>query len=159
MKPLVTAAILGLLAAPALAEGDPAKGEKGFSKCKSCHMVVSDAGEVIVKGGKTGPNLWGIAGRTAGTAEGFKYSDDLVAAGEAGLTWDEASFVGFTTDPRKFLRAETGDSKAKSKMSFRLKKGGEDIYAFLASHGPAPAAPEAADTDAEVAPEVEAATN
>lgn len=59
---LSAAAVLGLLAAPAFAEGDPAKGEKGFKKCKSCHMVVSDTGEAIVKGGKTGPNLWGIAG-------------------------------------------------------------------------------------------------
>ncbi|MEY8803401.1 cytochrome c family protein [Leisingera sp. XS_AS12] len=136
MRPLVTAAILGLLAAPALAAGDPDKGEKGFNKCKACHTVTSDAGEVIVKGGKTGPNLWGIAGRTAGSVEGFNYSKDLVAAGEAGLVWDEEKFVAFTADPRAFLREETGNSKAKSKMSFRLKKGGEDIYAFLASHGP-----------------------
>lgn len=138
MKPLISAAILGLLAAPAFAEGDPAKGEKGFNKCKSCHTVTSDSGDVIVKGGKTGPNLWGVAGRTAGSVEGFKYSDDLAAAGEAGLVWDEEKFIAFTADPRKFLREETGDSKAKSKMSFRLRKGGEDIYAFLASHGPAP---------------------
>lgn len=145
MKPLVTAAIIGLLAAPAFAEGDPAKGEKGFNKCKSCHSITSDSGDVIVKGGKTGPNLWGVAGRTAGSVEGFKYSDDLTAAGEAGLVWDEEKFVAFTTDPKKFLQAETGNSKAKSKMSFRLKKGGEDIYAFLASNGPAPA--EGAETE------------
>lgn len=139
MKSLLTAAMLGLLAAPALAAGDPDKGEKGFNKCKACHTVTSDAGDVIVKGGKTGPNLWGVAGRAAGSVEGFSYSGDLAAAGEAGLVWDEEKFVAFTADPRKFLREETGDSKAKSKMSFRLKKGGEDIYAFLASHGPAPA--------------------
>ncbi|MFY0310921.1 c-type cytochrome [Leisingera sp. D0M16] len=153
MKPLVTAAIFGLLAAPAFAEGDPEAGEKGFNKCKSCHTVTSDSGDVIVKGGKTGPNLWGIAGRTAGTVEGFKYSDDLAAAGEAGLVWDEEKFVAFTTDPKKFLQAETGDSKAKSKMSFRLKKGGEDIYAFLASHGPAPAEGAATEESAEAASE------
>ncbi|KIC09481.1 cytochrome C550 [Leisingera sp. ANG-M1] len=153
MKPLMTAAILGLLAAPAFAEGDPAKGEKGFNKCKSCHTVTSDAGDVIVKGGKTGPNLWGIAGRTAGTVEGFKYSNDLTAAGEAGLVWDEEKFVAFTTDPKKFLQAETGNSKAKSKMSFRLKKGGEDIFAFLAANGPAPAEEPAAEESAEAASE------
>ncbi|NSY40107.1 cytochrome c family protein [Leisingera sp. ANG59] len=148
MKPLLTAAIFGLLAAPAFAEGDPAAGEKGFNKCKSCHMVVSDAGDVIVKGGKTGPNLWGLAGRQAGTADGFNYGDDLVAAGEAGLVWDEEKFVAFAADPKKFLQAETGNAKAKSKMSFRLKKGGEDIYAFLASHGPAPAEEAAAEEGA-----------
>ncbi|MBY6057531.1 c-type cytochrome [Leisingera daeponensis] len=148
MKPLLTAAIFGLLAAPAFAEGDPEAGEKGFNKCKSCHTVTSDAGDVIVKGGKTGPNLWGLAGRQAGTADGFNYSDDLVAAGEAGLVWDEEKFVSFTADPKKFLQAETGNSKAKSKMSFRLRKGGEDIYAFLASHGPAPAEEAPADSAA-----------
>ncbi|WP_264211606.1 c-type cytochrome [Leisingera thetidis] len=153
MKPLVTAAVFGLLAAPAFAEGDPEAGEKGFNKCKSCHTITSDAGDVIVKGGKTGPNLWGLAGRTAGSLEDFNYSDDLAAAGEAGLTWDEEKFVAFTTDPKKFLQAETGNAKAKSKMSFRLKKGGEDIFAFLASHGPAPAGDAATEDSAEAVSE------
>lgn len=143
MKTVLTAAILGLLAAPAFAEGDPEKGQKGFNKCKSCHAVTSDTGEKIVKGGKTGPNLWGIVGRTAGTYEGFKYGKDLVAAGEGGLVWDEETFAAYTTDPRGFLREHLDDSKAKSKMSFKLKKGAEDIYAFLANHGPVVEAKEA----------------
>lgn len=153
MKRLVTAAFVGLLAAPAFAEGDPAKGEKGFNKCKSCHTVTSNTGDVIVKGGRTGPNLWGLAGRAAGAVDGFKYSADLLAAGEAGLVWNEESFIAFAADPKKFLQAETGNSKAKSKMSFRLKKGGEDIYAFLASHGPAPAEEPAAEEAAAEATE------
>ena len=136
MKPILTAAILGLLAAPAFAEGDAAKGEKAFNRCKSCHSIVSDTGENIVKGGKTGPNLWGVVGRTAGTYEGFKYGKDLVAAGEGGLVWDLASFEAYTHDPREFLREHLGDSKAKSKMTFKLKKGAEDIYAFLAQFSP-----------------------
>lgn len=149
MKKIVATALMGLLATPLMAEGDAAKGEKGFNKCKSCHMIVSPEGEVIVKGGKTGPNLYGVAGRTAGTAEGFKYGSDMVAAGEGGLAWDEASFVQFTMDPKKFLAETTGNAKAKSKMTFRLKKGGEDIYAFLASVAPAPAAEEATEEAAE----------
>lgn len=151
MKLLVATACLGLLAAPAFAEGDLAKGEKAFNKCKSCHSITSDAGDVIFKGGRTGPNLWGVAGRTAGTYEGFKYSKDLIAAGEGGLVWDEDKFVAFIADPRGFLKTETGNSKAKTRMSFRLKKGGEDIFAFLASHGPAPVAEGAAETEEEPA--------
>jgi cytochrome c len=147
MKHLIASAAIALLAAPAFAEGDPAKGEKAFNKCKSCHTVTTDAGEVIIKGGKTGPNLWGAPGRVAGTYEGFKYGKDLAGAGEAGLTWDEETFVGFVTDPKKFLRTQTGNSKAKSKMSFKLKKGGEDIYAFLMSVSPAPAAAEETATE------------
>jgi cytochrome c len=126
-----------LFAAPAFAEGhasgDAGKGAKSFNKCKSCHVIVSDAGETIVKGGKTGPNLYGLVGRTAGTVEGYKYGKSLVAAGEAGLVWDEEQFVAYALDPKKFLQEYLDDSKARSKMSFKLKKGGEDIYAYLAS--------------------------
>jgi len=145
MKLLVATAFVSLFAAPAFAEGDIAKGEKAFNKCKSCHSVASDAGDTIVKGGRTGPNLWGMPGRVAGSYEGFKFSKDLVAAGEGGLVWNEEKFVAFITDPKDFVRTETGNSKAKSKMSFRLKKGGEDIYAFLASVSPAPVAEETED--------------
>ena len=132
------AAILGaaLFAAPALAEGDADKGAKDFNKCRSCHMITTDAGEDIVKGGRTGPNLYGIIGRQAGTYEDFKYGDDLVAAGEAGLVWDEENFVTYVVDPRAFLRTYLDDSKAKSKMTFKLKDGGQDIYAYLISVGP-----------------------
>lgn len=122
------------------------KAKKPFNKCKSCHSIASDEGETLFKGGRTGPNLWGVAGRTAGTYEGFKYSKDVIAAGENGLVWSEEKFVAFITDPRKFLKAETGNSKAKTKMSFRLKKGGEDIYAFWASVGPAAVAEVSVDT-------------
>ncbi|NRB18710.1 MAG: c-type cytochrome [Rhodobacteraceae bacterium] len=138
MKLLAAAAFVSLLAAPAFAEGDIAKGKKSFNKCKACHSVVSGDGEAIIKGGKTGPNLWGLPGRVAGTYEGFKYGKDLVAAGEGGLAWGEETFIGYVTNPKEFLRAETGNAKAKSKMSYKLKKGGEDIFAFLASVSPAP---------------------
>lgn len=136
MKRLIATTALALLAAPAFAEGDAAKGEKGFKKCKACHMIVSDSGETIVKGGKTGPNLFGLPGRTAGSAD-FKYGADLAAVGEAGLVWDEASFVTYTTDPKAFLQDTLDSTSAKSKMSFKLKKGGEDIWAYLVSVSPA----------------------
>lgn len=127
-------------AAPAFADGhstgDAEAGMKTFNKCKSCHMIVSDAGDEIVKGGRTGPNLFGIIGRTAGSAD-FKYGKDLVAAGEAGLVWDEANLAEYVVDPREFLRTYLDDSKAKSRMTYKLKKGGEDVAAYLASVGPA----------------------
>ncbi len=130
------AAILALsFATPALAEGDAAAGEKEFNKCKSCHMIVADDGTEIVKGGKTGPNLYGVIGRTAGTAD-FRYGDDLVAAGEAGLVWDEANLAEYAKDPRAFLRTFLDDSSAKSRMAFKLRKGSEDVAAYLASVGP-----------------------
>ena len=126
---------LSALAAPAMAEGDAAAGEKAFNKCKACHMSVTDAGDQIGKGGRTGPNLYKVAGRQAGTYPDFRYGDDLVAAGEAGLVWDEANFVTYTQDPRQFLRDTLDDKSAKSKMSFKLRdeQDAADIWAYIVS--------------------------
>lgn len=116
--------------------GDIAEGETAFRKCAACHQVAVD-GEILAGKGKTGPNLYAIAGRTAGAEESFtKYSDSLVAAGEAGLVWDEEQFEAFVADPRKYLQAYLDDSKARSKMSFKLKDGADDIWAYLESLGP-----------------------
>lgn len=120
-----------VFAGPALA-GDAANGEKIFKKCKSCHTI-KNGDDVIFKGGKTGPNLYGVAGRTAGTAEGFKYGKSIVEAGEKGLVWDEESFSNFVQNPKGFLGDYLDDGGAKSKMSFKLKKGMEDVYAYLES--------------------------
>ena len=138
IRTLVAIAALSL-SAPAFADGhsagDAEAGAKLFKKCKSCHMIASDDGEVLAKGGKSGPNLYGMIGRTAGSVDGFKYSKDLVAAGEAGLIWDEVLLAEWVKDPKAFLRDTLDDPKAKSKMSFKLKKGGEDVAAYLATMG------------------------
>ena len=137
------AALLALsFAAPAFAEshasmGDAEAGEKTFAKCKSCHMIVSDDGEEIQKGGRTGPNLYGVIGRTAGAVDDYRYGDDLVAAGEAGLVWDEETLASYVADPRGYLREYLDDSSARSKMSFKLRDGSEDVAAYLASVSPA----------------------
>ena len=82
MKFLITAsAALLALSVPAFAAGDAEKGEREFNKCKACHMIESADGEAIQKGGKVGPNLWGIYQRQPGTVDGFNYGDDLVDAG------------------------------------------------------------------------------
>lgn len=123
-------------AAPAFAEGDAVAGEKEFNKCKACHMIVADDGTEIVKGGRTGPNLYGVIGRQAGVAD-FRYGDSLVAAGEAGLVWDAANLATYVADPRAFLREYLDDSKAKSNMAYKLRSGGEDVAAYLATFGAA----------------------
>lgn len=122
---LAASATLIALSVPAFAEGDAEKGEKEFRKCKACHMIASDS-EAIVKGGKTGPNLYGIIGRTAGSAEGFKYSDGLAAKAEEGLVWDEAELAAYITDPSEYLGS-------RSKMTFKLRKGADDVAAYLAT--------------------------
>lgn len=112
---------------------DPAVGEADFKKCKACHSIVADDGTEIMKGGKTGPNLYGVIGRTIGSVEGFKYGDDLVAAGADGTVWDEASLAAFITDPKGWLKEKTGNPKAKSAMSYKHRKGAEDMAAWLAT--------------------------
>lgn len=128
------------LAAPAFADGhaasgDAAAGEKAFRQCISCHVVVNDAGETLAgKKAKTGPNLYGIAGRTAGSAEDFKYSDLIMIANEKGVVFDEASFVGYVQDPTGWLRETTGD-KGRGKMTYKVRKEADavNLYAYLAS--------------------------
>ena len=124
--------IIGLGAAAPAAAADAAAGEKLFARCKACHEI-SNGDEVIQRGGKTGPNLYGVIGRPAGSVEGFRYGPDLVAAGEKGLTWTEAELAEYVADPRAFLQAYLDDKSAKSSMTFKLNKGGEDVAAYLAS--------------------------
>ncbi|WP_444452064.1 c-type cytochrome [Rhodobacter capsulatus] len=134
MKISLTAATVAalVLAAPAFA-GDPAAGEKEFNKCKTCHSIIAPDGTAIVKGAKTGPNLYGVIGRTAGTYPDFKYKDSIVALGATGFAWTEADIAVYVQDPTAFLKDKLGDKKAKSQMAFKLAKGGEDVAAYLAS--------------------------
>lgn len=122
-----------LLPCAGFSEGDPEIGAKLFNKCRSCHAVISPEGDVLEKGGRTGPNLYGVTGRKAGTVDGYRYGQSLVDAGESGLMWDQDSFIAYIADPRAFLRNVTGDQGARSKMAFRLQNGGEDVFAFLES--------------------------
>lgn len=71
-------------ASPALADGDPAAGEKTFKKCKACHVVDSDKNRV-------GPSLKGVVGRAAGAVDGYKYSKAMVDFGKGGAVWDDAT--------------------------------------------------------------------
>lgn len=134
MKISLTAATLAalVLAAPAFA-GDAAKGEKEFNKCKTCHSIIAPDGTEIVKGAKTGPNLYGVVGRTAGTYPEFKYKDSIVALGATGFAWTEEDISVYVKDPAAFLKEKLDDKKAKSGMAFKLAKGGEDVAAYLAS--------------------------
>jgi cytochrome c len=63
-------ALASLGAGTARADGDAAKGRTAFIRqCAICHTVE--------KGGpnRLGPNLFGIVGKTAGTAPGFDYTN------------------------------------------------------------------------------------
>lgn len=126
---LVSATALFAPAALADSDGDAAKGEKVFKKCQACHQVGDGAKN------KSGPVLNDVIGRTAGTFEGFKYSKSMIAAGEKGLVWDEALIAAFIENPKEFLKEYLDDSKAKSKMSVKIKKEADrkNVAAYIAT--------------------------
>jgi cytochrome c len=133
MKTFILLAVAATaMAAPAFA-GDPAAGENAFKKCKACHSVIAPDGTEIQKGGRTGPNLYGVIGRGVASDPDFKYGESIAALGATGAVWDEASLAAYVVDPAAYLKQALGDDAAKSKMSFKLASGGEDIAAYLAS--------------------------
>jgi cytochrome c len=116
------AAAMALSSATAMAAGDAAKGKKVFNKCKACHAV--KAGK-----NKVGPTMFGVVGRKAGTASGFKRYKGLKGAD---WNWDEALLDEYLTDPKKFAKARTGK---RTTMTFKLKKAGDraNVIAYLAT--------------------------
>ena len=118
---IAVAAALGAMSGGALAEGDAAKGEKVFKKCKACHTATDEKNKV-------GPHLVNIIGRKAASVDGYKYGKGIKAAAEKIGEWDEAKLMGYLENPKKFV-------DGKSKMTFRLKKEDQraDVIAYLAS--------------------------
>lgn len=151
----LTAAAMALGLSQAVAEptGDADAGAKVFAKCQTCHVVADAEGNVLAgRNSKTGPNLYGLPGRVAGTYDSFNYGESIVAMGAGGYAWDEEGFVAYVANPVGFLREKTGDKSAKSKMSFKLPKeeDARNVYAFIASLSPA--ADAAAPAEGEAAP-------
>jgi cytochrome c len=107
---------IALMAAPAFAAGDAAKGEKVFAKCKACHTT--EAGK-----NRVGPTLAGVFGRTAGTVEGFKYSD---AMKNSGVVWDDETISQYLEAPKGFIEG--------NKMAFpglKNPQDRDDVIAYL----------------------------
>jgi cytochrome c len=117
-KMLAFLALAAIAAAPALAQDDVAAGEKVFKRCAACHMIGPDAKN------RVGPELNGVVGRTAGTLEGYKYSDAMVEAGAGGLVWNDETLHAYLADPRGMVKG--------TKMAFPGLKSDEDILAVIA---------------------------
>lgn len=98
--------------------GDVAAGKKASKKCASCHSF-DDGGP-----NKVGPNLFGLAARGRGAAEGYKYSPVLKSMGGS---WSDADLDAFLADPKAFAPG--------TKMSLKLRKEQDraNVIAFLNS--------------------------
>jgi len=92
-----------------------AKGEKVFKKCKACHQVGDDAKN------RTGPQLNDLLGRTAGSADGFKYSKTFTELGSSGTVWNDETLAAFLANPKAFAKG--------TKMSFAGLKKENDVQA------------------------------
>ena len=126
---LLAAMVFAAPAFPAAAqmEGDAAQGEKVFRKCKACHMVGENAEN------RSGPVLNGVVGRPIAGWDGYRYGKSIAALGETGAVWSPEALSDYLANPRDYLRTQLDDAKARSKMSFRLKKEQEraDVIAYL----------------------------
>ena len=119
LRPLLIGCTLSLAVAGSALAQDAANGEKIFKKCAACH-VANEAKN------KVGPSLHGVFGRTAGTVEGFKYSESMIQHGKDGLVWSSETISEYLADPKGFI--------PKNKMAFPgLKKPEEraDVIAYL----------------------------
>lgn len=98
--------------------GDLENGKRKFALCRSCHTVTEGGPNM------TGPNLYGIFGRKAGTAPGYNYSD---AVKNAGFTWDADHLDHWLTNPQNFLPG----AKMPPVAGLKDEKDRVDLIAYL----------------------------
>jgi cytochrome c len=123
---LAMAILFALGAGPALSD------EARWRDCRTCHSVEAPDGTVLARGGRSGPNLFGIANRPLAADSGFRfYSDDLRAAAATGARWTEQNFVTYLASPDEFLRNITSNSGAQSGMHVELRSGSRELYQWL----------------------------
>ncbi len=100
----LAALALALLAGPAvrasdldarIAAANLKRGQLLFLVCKGCHDLEAGVPH------KVGPNLHGVVGRRAGTAEGFRYSEPLV---QSGIVWTAETLDSFLRQPGAMVR-------------------------------------------------------
>jgi cytochrome c len=118
---VLVAAVLTVSSGSAFAQ-DVGAGEQSFRKCLPCHAVGEDAKN------KVGPVLNGLEGRKSGSIDGYNYTD---ANKNSGITWDEASFKDYITDPRAKI---PGTKMVFAGIKNDKEKG--DLWAFLNQYKP-----------------------
>ncbi|MEN9856677.1 MAG: hypothetical protein RL186_991 [Pseudomonadota bacterium] len=102
------------------------EGQTQAKVCLSCHVF--DAGGA----NKTGPALYGVMGRAAGSHAGFAYSEAMKGYGKA---WDYDGLYNFLKAPKAYIKgtamAYAGMNKQKDRIA---------LVAYLHSLAPSPAA-------------------
>lgn len=111
-----------------LKTADAARGQKGFSKCTSCHTP--DKGAAA----KVGPNLWGVVAGPKAHMEGFKYSAAMLDHAKAGEKWSYADLDKFLTAPSAFI-----NGTAMGFAGIKDPADRADVIAYLRSLSDSPA--------------------
>lgn len=125
VRTAVGVAALVMSTTGAWAQGDAVLGEQAFERCATCHTVGT--------GVKNAPDLANVIGRPAASIEGFKYSDAMREAAQAGLVWDVETLTKFITKPRSVVNGST--------MAFTGLRNPEDVanvIAYLATFSTPP---------------------
>lgn len=123
----IVATVAGItFAGPAAAEGNAENGEKLAKRCIACHS--------FEEGGpnKVGPNLFNVVAQPGANPE-FKFSRGFAEAVEAGFEWSDDNLAAYLGDPTGFVREVTGNDKARSKMTYKIKdeQDRKDLVAYL----------------------------
>jgi len=126
---MTLAALAATFAIPAPAA---AAGMELWRECRVCHMVAAPDGTVLERGGRSAPNLYGIAGRRAGADPNFRrYSDVMQQAGRDGLVWSRENFVDYLRDTNDFMQRLTGDYDSRGHMNASLSEGADALFDYL----------------------------
>lgn len=115
----MAAVMLAVMTTGALADGDAAKGEKVFAKCKACHVADTETNRV-------GPHLKGVIGRNVASVAGYTYSGGMQEFAAANPVWTDELFLTYIESPKASI--------PKTKMAFAgVKKEEEraDLLAYL----------------------------
>lgn len=90
---ILALAVVGASAMSAAA-ADPARGERLWRKCASCHTLEANGRN------RAGPRLHGVFGRTAGSVPDYRYSEALK---KSGIVWTAQTLDAYIKDSEGFV--------------------------------------------------------
>ena len=107
---------LALLLMPRVGNAaDAAAGQALFNRCKICHTVEAGGRNAV------GPNLHGVFGRKAGSADNFTFSEAMKSSR---IVWDDDTMTKYLRSPREVV--------PEGKMAFPGIKNDEEMANLLA---------------------------